>query len=121
MERVSTLRARSTTFQYSYLTEKQDSYLTRNNRSQLSILDLFYDIIQSETIDRKRFVISPQKIELITSPVFHYIGIIIYHETHIYSYIYIVIHTPCSQSALRSISVNLFNSCFFIHVQKVKK
>lgn len=53
MERVSTLRARSTTFQYSYLTEKQDSYLTRNNRNQLSILDLFYDIIQSETIDRE--------------------------------------------------------------------
>lgn len=53
MERVSTLRARSTTFQYSYLTEKQDSYLTKNNRSQLSILDLFYDIIQSETIDRE--------------------------------------------------------------------
>lgn len=37
----------------SYLTEKQDSYLTRNNCSQLSILDLFYDVIQSETIDRE--------------------------------------------------------------------
>lgn len=74
---------------------------------------MFYDNVQSETIEAIRYY--PQKIELITSPVFHYGGIII----SLYTKYIPISYTYCNSYSVlierASIDINLFTR-FFIRV-----
>lgn len=74
---------------------------------------MFYDNVQSETTEAIRYY--PQKIELITSPVFHYGGIII----SLYTKYIPISYTYCNSYSVlierASIDINLFTR-FFIRV-----
>lgn len=69
---------------------------------------MFYDILQSETTEAIRYY--PQKIELITSPVFHYGGIII----SLYTKYIPISYTYCNSYSVlierASIDINLVSS-----------